>query len=333
MNARVVRVVVTAVAVLAVVALLSVVLDPYYASIATLTFVHIGLASSWNIAGGMAGQFSLGHSLFVAAGGVFAAALVVELGLNEWVAMLVAATTAGVLALLISVLVFRLRLSHLAFALITLALAEVGLLFVLSNKFLGAASGVVWPNRSGLAHLALDPEGYYWLAFAVMVGICLVAWWVLSSKMGFYLRAIRDDENAAAAVGVDLLRYKTAAMVISAVLTSVAATIYSRYTVFVDPHEIAAPLLSISVILFVVVGGPGTLWGPVLGAGLLYPAGEVLRGEFGSLAGLHLLIFGLLIVLVVLYMPRGLANVRLPGGILRRRRASAGDESRVPMTK
>ncbi|MCU1614420.1 MAG: inner-rane translocator [Frankiales bacterium] len=312
MSVRIIRLVVVAAVIIVIAAVLPVTLNPYYVSIATLTFVHIGLASAWNIAGGMAGQFSLCHSLFVASGGVFSAALVVEVGLNEWLALVAGAGVAALLALLISLLTFRLRLAHLAFALVTLALAEMGLLFVLSNGFLGGASGVVWARNDGIAHLQFSQQGYYWLAFGVMLVICAVAWWVLRSKMGYYLRAIRDDENAAAAVGVNLMRYKTAAMVISAVLTSVAATVYSRYTVFVDPHEVAAPLLSISVILFVVVGGPGTLWGPVIGASLLYPTGELLRGEFGGLTGLHQLIFGVLIVVVVIFMPRGLVNLGSP---------------------
>lgn len=312
MSSKMIRLVVVAAVIIVIAAVLPGALNPYYVSIVTLTFVHIGLASAWNIVGGMAGQFSLCHSLFVASGGVFSAALVVELGLNEWVALVVGAAVAALLALLISMLTFRLRLTHLAFALVTLALAQVGLLLVLSNDFLGGASGVVWTRNEGIAHFQFSQQGFYWLAFVVMLGICAVSWWVLRSKMGYYLRAIRDDENAAAAVGVDLMRYKTAAMVISAVLTSVAATVYSRYTVFVDPNEVAGPLLSISVILFVVVGGPGTLWGPVVGAGLLYPAGELLRGEFGDLPGLHQLIFGVLIVVVVMFMPRGLVNLWSP---------------------
>lgn len=295
-------------------------LNPYYLSIATLTFVHIGLASAWNIVGGMAGQFSLGHSLFVSAGGVFSAALVVEIGLNAWLAVAVAAIVAAMLAVIISLLTFRPRLHHLSFALITLALAELCLLFVLSNDFLGAAGGHVWPRAEGVQNLQFSPNGFYWLTYAVMGMTCLVAWLVLRSKMGHYLRAIRDDEDAAEAVGVNLLRYKTLAMVISAVLTSIVASVFGRYTVFVDPHQMASPLLSISIILFVVVGGPGTIRGPILGAGLLYPAGELLRGQFGQLPGLHELMFGLLIVFVVLYAPRGLAGFtmqRAVGGVRR----------------
>ena len=295
-------------------------LNPYYLSIATLTFVHIGLASAWNIVGGMAGQFSLGHSLFVSSGGVFSAALVVEFGFNAWLAVAIAAIVAALLAVVISVLTFRLRLHHLSFALITLALAELCLLLVLSNDFLGAAGGHVWPRAEGVQNLTFSPNGFYWVAYAVMAMTCVVAWLVLRSKMGHYLRAIRDDEDAAEAVGVNLLRYKTLAMVISAVLTSIVASLFGRYTVFVDPHQMASPLLSISIILFVVVGGPGTIRGPILGAGLLYPAGELLRGQFGQLPGLHELMFGLLIVFVVLYAPRGLAgfNMQRTIGGLRR---------------
>lgn len=295
-------------------------LQPYYLSIATLTIIYIGLASAWNIVGGIAGQFSLGHSMFVALGATLVATLVADGGLNPWVAMLLGAAAAGVLALLISMLAFRFKLSHLSFALITLALAEVGLLLVLSTDALGGASGVVWPRGNGVAQMGFEPAGYFWFAGGAASLTCLVAWWVLRSKTGYYLRAIRDDEQAASALGVNLFWYKTFAMVLSAMLTAVVATVLARYQTFVDPNHLASPILSISVILYAVVGGLGTVRGPIIGAGILYPAGEILRGEFGGVPGLHEMIFGLAIILIVLYAPRGLAGIplRLP----HRRRAS-----------
>lgn len=281
----------------------------YYLSIIILTLVHIGLASAWNIVGGMAGQFSLGNSLFVGLGGTLVASLVVGAGMNPWAAMAVGALLSGLLALLISLLTFRLKLPHLSFALITLAFAEVGLLLLLSTDALGAASGVVWPQSVGFAEMGFKDAGFLW--FALVVSLCIVGISSLlhHSKTGYYLRALRDEEDAAEAIGVDLLRYKTLAFVLSAMLTAVVATVYARYTVFVDPYIMASPVLSISVILYVVVGGLGTVWGPVLGAALLYPLGEILRADFGNIGGLDLMLFGVVIVIVVLYAPGGLMGL------------------------
>lgn len=282
-------------------------LESYYLSILVLTLVQIGLASSWNIVGGIAGQFSLGNSLFVAIGGTVAASLAVRWGMNPWVALLIAVFLSGLLALGISFLTFRRKLPHLSFAILTLALAEVGLLLLLSTDAFGAASGVVWPKSEGFDMMGFGDAGALWLALTVTLSVILIAWLLYRSKTGYYLRALRDDEDAAQAVGVNLFRYKTLAFVLSAMLTAAVATVFARYVVFVDPNVMASPILSISIILYTVVGGLGTVWGPVLGAGILYPLGEVLRGKFGDIAGLDLMFFGIVIVVIVLYAPGGLA--------------------------
>ena len=284
-------------------------LEPYYLSIVILTLVQIGLASSWNIVGGIAGQFSLGNSLFVAVGGTVVASLAVRWGMNPWAALVVAMLLAGLLALVISILTFRLKLPHLSFAIMTLALAEVGLLLLLSTDALGAASGVVWPRAEGFGVMGFGDAGSLWFALVVTLSVIAISWLLYRSKIGYYLRALRDDEDAAQAMGVNLFRYKTLAFVLSAMLTAVVATVFARYTVFVDPNVMASPMLSISVILYAVVGGLGTVWGPVLGAGLLYPLGEILRGKFGDIAGLDLMFFGVAIVVIVLYAPGGLTDL------------------------
>lgn len=305
-------------------------LGPYYLSIVTMTLLFIALTSAWNIVGGMTGQFSLGHSLFVACGGTGVGALVAIHGWNPWLALVTGAALSGLLALVVSILMFRTVLPHLSFALVTLALAEVGLLLVISTDAVGAASGVVWQRDVGGFDLA-DAQDSLWASLAVSVVVVLVSWLLLRSRLGYHFRATRDDEDAAAAIGVNLFRTKTIAMVISAVLTSIVASVYASYVVFVDPHVFASPILSISVILYAVVGGLGTVRGPVLGAGLLFPLGEILRGEFGDLAGLHLVVFGLVIVIVVLYAPTGLSGLITRIGGRRRipRPVTAGPDSQV----
>lgn len=293
------------IAVLALIAAASA-LNSYYVGIATMTFLFVALATAWNIIGGMCGQFSLGHSVFVGLGGTGAAALSTRLGLDFWLSLILACGAAMAIAALLSLLTFRLRLGMLSFAIVTLALAEVAVLIVLSNDFLGGASGITWPRAAGPA---IGPSGFYWLSFGLAVVFCALAAWILRSRMGFYLRAIRDDEPAAAAAGINVAAWKTAAMITSAALTAIAATVMSRYQVFVDPHQTVDPLISITIILYVVVGGLGTVRGPVLGAGILYPLGEILRGEFTAVTGISELIFGVLIIVVVLRAPGGLAAI------------------------
>jgi branched-chain amino acid transport system permease protein len=126
--------------------------------------------------------------------------------------------------------------------------------------------------------------------------------------LGFFLRAIRDNEDAAQGLGVNLLRNKMLAMTISAVLTSLVGTVFARYLSFVDPYMLAAPTLTIEIVLLATIGGLGTPFGPVLGALLLVPLGEILRGQLGGvLPGLHLFLYGLAVVVVVLALPRGIA--------------------------
>jgi branched-chain amino acid transport system permease protein len=132
---------------------------------------------------------------------------------------------------------------------------------------------------------------------------------ILNAPLGYYLRTIRDNEKAAQAIGVNILRYKIAAMVISAALASVVGTAYVRYMTFADPYLLISPVITIEIVLFATVGGLGRAYGPALGALLLVPLGEILRGKLGStLPGLHYFIYGVVVIAVILLTPRGLLS-------------------------
>lgn len=280
-------------------------MDAYHLGIATTALFFVGLASAWNIVGGMAGQFSLGNSLFVASGSTLVSALITLHGWSVWVAMPTGIVCSALLALIVGALMFRRQLPHLSFALVTLALAEVGLLLVTSTDWVGAASGVVWGGGFGI-----ESEGSFLrLALGLAIFTVVVAWLVHRSRLGYRMRAIRDDEPAALAIGANAFVVKTVALVISAVLTSIVATFYANYAVFVDPQSFASPVTSISVILYAVVGGLGTVRGPVIGAAVLYPLEEILRGQYGDLPGLSETVFGGVIILVVLYAPGGISGL------------------------
>ena len=298
------------IAVLFLAAVLPMVLPNYYLHIATLALIYAALASAWNIVGGLTGQISLGHSLFVGTGALLASALFLNFGLNLWAGMLVAAVLSGLLGAAIAAIDFRFRLGHLSFALITLAFAEMGQLNALGSDFLGGASGLFLAKDQGrFLHFEFGgANGYYW-ACLVLCALCLlVNLLIIHSPLGFFLRAIRDNEDAAQGLGVNLLRNKMLAMTISAVLTSLVGTVFARYESFVDPYMLASPSLTIEVVLLATIGGLGAPFGPVLGALLLVPLGEILRGQLGGmLPGLHLFLYGLAVVVVVFSLPRGIA--------------------------
>ena len=297
--------------VLALAALLPLVLSSYYLHIIILSLVYVALASSWNIVGGMAGQISLAHSLFIGIGAMLSSALLLKLGINMWLGLLISAAISAVLGAVIAWIDFRFRLGHLSFVLITLAFAEMGGIIVEGWDFLGGASGLMLPRDTGnfLAFQFGGGRGAYWVMLALAAICVLINVAILNAPLGYYLRTIRDNEKAAQAIGVDILRYKITAMVISAALASVVGTAYARYMTFADPYLLISPLITIEIVLFATVGGLGRAYGPALGALLLVPLGEILRGKLGStLPGLHYFIYGVVVIAVILLTPRGLLS-------------------------
>jgi branched-chain amino acid transport system permease protein len=293
-------------------ALLPLVLSSYYLHIFTLALVYVALASSWNIVGGMAGQISLAHSLFIGIGAMLSSALLLRFGVNMWLGMLISAALSGLLGAMIAWIDFRFQLGHLSFVLITLAFAEMGAIIVEGWDFLGGASGLLLPRDTGnfwLFQFGGGP-GAFWVMLTLAAACVLVNIAILNAPLGYYLRTIRDNEKAAQAIGVDILKYKVMAMVISAVLASIVGTAYVRYLTFADPYLLISPVITIEIVLFATVGGLGRAYGPALGALLLVPLGEILRGKLGStLPGLHYFIYGIVVIAVILATPRGLLSL------------------------
>jgi branched-chain amino acid transport system permease protein len=284
-------------------------LPSYYLHIVILTLVYVALASAWNIVGGMAGQISLAHSLFIGVGAMFSAALLLKLGINMWLGLVISAAISGLLGAIIAWIDFRFQLGHLSFVLITLAFAEMGALVVEGWEFLGGASGLLLPRDEGhfLQFQFGGGIGAFWMMLVLAVASILINVAILNAPLGYYLRTIRDNENAARAIGVNILRYKIVAMVISAVLSSVIGTAYVRYLTFADPYLLISPVIVIEIVLFATVGGLGRAFGPALGAILLVPLGEILRGKLGGvLPGLHYFIYGVVVIAVILITPSGL---------------------------
>ncbi|MGO3927679.1 branched-chain amino acid ABC transporter permease [Rhodopseudomonas pseudopalustris] len=305
-------------------AALPLMLNSYYLHILTIALVYVALASAWNIVGGMAGQISLAHSLFIGTGAMLSTALLVKLGINMWAGLVISAAIAGLLGAIIAWIDFRFQLGHLSFVLITLAFAEMAAIVVEGWEFLGGASGLLLPRDTGdvWAFQFGGVRGAFWVMLGLAATIALINVAILNSPLGYYLRTIRDNEKAAQAIGVDVLRHKMIAMTISAVLTSIVGTCYVRYLTFADPYLLASPLITIEIVLFATVGGLGRAFGPALGALLLVPLGEVLRGQLGgAVPGLHYFIYGVVVIVVILVTPRGL--LPLFEKLVRRRRPAA----------
>lgn len=279
-----------------------------WTNILIITLLFVFLCVAWNIVGGFAGQFCIGHSLFLAAGAYTSTLLYTHLGISPWIGMLAGGVVAATIGAFIAWLSFRYSLPHLSFALVTIALAMLGFLAISSIDFLGASRGLTLPVRGSAwdYHFRSDIS-YYYVILAQVVGAILLTQWLYGSKIGLYFRTIRDNERAALAIGVPPLRYKILAMAISAFLTAFAGVFYAQFLLYVEPKTFAGLTIVIEVILFTVVGGTGTIWGPVIGPLLLVPLGEVLRARLGGEApGLHLLIYGILLVTVIRFWPGGL---------------------------
>ena len=232
-------------------------MSTYYLNIATLALIYVALCSAWTSSAASADRYRSATACSSDWGSLLASALLLKLGINLWVGMLIAAVLSGVAGAMIAWIDFRFRLGHLSFALITLAFAEMAEIVAIGWDFVGGASGLLLPHDKGnfLAFQFGGGKGSYWAALTVAVFCVTANLAILNAPLGYALRCIRDNEDAAQAIGVGLLRTKMLAMVISAVLTSIVGTVYARYLAFVDPYQLASPLITIEIVLFATVGG------------------------------------------------------------------------------
>ncbi|MEU0302908.1 branched-chain amino acid ABC transporter permease [Streptomyces sp. NPDC006175] len=272
----------------------------------------VGVCTAWNIVGGMAGQFAFTHSIYIGCG-AYAAAVCSVNGISPFLGMAIGCALSVVLGLAIAWTAARFQLPRLAFALITLAFSEIGLLCVLASDRLGGPAGFPIPFTRGESFwmLQLSYTGYYMLVLLFTL-LCLgVALTLMVTRSGYTYRCVRDNERAASAIGISTLRVKLHSMMISAALTSLIGSAYALYLGFIDPQELAGPEIMIEVILFAAVGGMGTLWGPALGAAVLVLLGNVLREEFGGVLppGSHTFVYGSAVVLVIVLAREGLLDV------------------------
>lgn len=272
------------------------------------TLLFAGLANSWNIIGGFGGQFSLGHSVFFALGAYITGNLFLAFELSPWISLLPAMGLAAAVAMLISWPVFRLRGPF--FSIATLALTEVALALALYfSAWTGGAQGFSVPFKRGLENMIFTDRLHTAILMLGYVAVTLlVVCWLRHSRLGYSLQALHNNEDAAEAAGIDVLRAKLIGMGLSAALMAAGGSLYMMYVRVVDPYALFSLFeIGVKVAMIALIGGIGTIYGPLLGTLLLIPLENFLRAELGaSIPGGNLLVLGVLMVLTALYLPQGI---------------------------
>ena len=285
-------------------------LSGYLLSLAILILFFAYLGQCWNIMGGYAGQFSFGHAAFVGLGAYTSTVLSIKFGVNPWLGMLAGGLVSLVVGLAVGKVCFRYKLRGPFFALTTLAVAE-SLRTIFNNwSDVGGALGLIIPLRGdSLLDFQFRGRMPYFLIILVMTGLitALVAI-VMRTRFGYMLRAIREDEEAAASLGVPFDRYKLLATGLSAFLTALGGTFYAQYLLFIEPPLVFGTAFSVEMVIRPLVGGLGTIGGPLLGSVLLTPLSEFTRSVFRGMAGVDLMLFGAILIVVILYMPDGIVG-------------------------
>lgn len=306
--------------------------SPYTLHIMILFFLSTIMGESWNILGGYTGQYSVGHAAYFGTGAYATMMLMQFRQVPPWYGVWVGLVAVVVIALIIGSICFRLRGPY--FVLASIAVAEIMRLCAMNlQNVTNGAEGIL---STGLPPFMIggtvitdfvSKVPFYYIGLCLALLTIVVTWLVQNSKLGYYFQAIREDQDAAHSLGINLTIYKNIALVISAMLTSLAGSFYAIYVGFVDPPTVLALDISVQIVLICIIGGIGTIFGPVIGSLVLVPLSEALRSnliasaifktgiiseESGvgtflkeNLAHAHTLIYGILVVIVILFMPDG----------------------------
>ena len=291
-------------------ALLPLLLDPrgYWIRVLTITLLFAAMAQAWNIVGGLANQISLGHAAFFGIGAYTSTVLLLKFGISPWLGMFAGGALGGMAALVIAIPTMRLQGHY--FALATLAFGEV--MRVIANVWTSLTGGpgglsvpFVPPSFLAYSFKLLRPHAYIALAALIVVTVIFQA--IRRGAMGYRLRAIRQNADAAEVIGIDTTRVKLFAAVISGALMAMLGTLYAQVAVFFDPDTVFGIAgISIRVALIAIIGGVGTAAGPILGAFFIIPLEEIMNGLLSSrAAGLSQFVFGVILIAVILWQPRG----------------------------
>ncbi|WP_300157253.1 branched-chain amino acid ABC transporter permease [Solidesulfovibrio sp.] len=289
-----------------------VVTSPTYLQILILLFFYAYLTTSWNLVGGFAGVLPLGHSVFVGIGAYTSTILTLQYGVSPWIGMLVGGVLAALVGVVIGLPTFRMRGAY--FCLCTIAFAEGIRVMVENIDSLGPLKvngprGLLIPLKdpSFWHYQFMSKLPYYYIILVMLLIVLTLTWFISRSKIGYYLAAGGEEPEAAAALGVNVANCKLLSMALSCFFTALAGTFYAQLMLYFYPKGLMGLDLSFEIAFIALIGGRGTIAGPVIGALVLRPLNEFTRIYLSDmLPGLHLVIFGLILILVMLYKPQGL---------------------------
>ena len=267
------------------------------------------IGQAWNIAGGFAGQLSFGHAVFFGTGAYCSTILQLKLGWNPWAGLAASACTGALVGALIAALSFRFGLRGSYFALITLAFAEVFRIATNAVEFTGGGLGLLIPLKRGATHFQFAERIGFYYAIVVLAALSIaIALWLKRSRFGARLAAIRENEDAARALGIDAFREKVKVMALSGALCALGGTFYAQYYLYIDPTVVFGADKSVEMLLVSMIGGSGTVYGPLVGAFVLTLVGEGTRAITDA-QGLSLIIYGGLLILIIGFLPNGLVDL------------------------
>ena len=274
-----------------------------------LVLFYALIGQAWNVAGGYAGQLSFGHAVFFGTGAYCSTILQLKLGWNPWPGLAAAAGAGALVGALIAALSFRFGLRGSYFALITLAFAEVFRILTNAVEFTGGGLGLLIPLKRGAANFQFAERiGFYYAILALAALSVGIAIWLKRSRFGAQLAAIRENEDAARALGIDTYREKVKVMALSGALCALGGSFYAQYYLYIDPTVVFGLDKSAEMLLVAMIGGTGTVYGPLIGSLLLTLVGEVTRATTEA-QGLSLIIYGALLILIIGFLPNGLVDL------------------------
>jgi branched-chain amino acid transport system permease protein len=303
-----------------VVAVLPLVLGEQAQTVAVRTLIFAIMAVAWNIMSGFGGMFSFGHAAFFGIGAYTGAYFVVEHAVSPWISMIVAAVIAATVGTLLAYLCLRYRLAGSYFALATFAFAQMFLLLVQNLEVFNKTEGFnvpILPRDSWwMLQFEKGSPNYVWIPLVILAVAVLGTIFYVRSRAGQFVQAVRDDETAAASLGIATVKYRLIAVAASCALTAVAGVYYTQYYFFVGPEQAFGSAVSVEAIVPAVIGGIGTIWGPVIGAAVIGPLSEIinelLRNPPGFLAfldgaiGLDVAVYSVILILIVIFLPKGI---------------------------
>lgn len=281
----------------------------FYLHVLVMILFYAALAQAWNIIGGYGGQLSLGHTAFFGIGAYTSTLLFLQYGLPPWVGAILGGVVAAATAFAISYPCFRLRGPF--FTLATIAFAEVvRILAIYFRDITRGSVGLQIPFRPSLAHLMFRGKApYLYVALGLLLITTWVTWWIERSKLGHSLVALREDEDAAEAVGINTHWAKLIAVMLSAFFTGLGGVFYAQFVLFIEPYSVFSLDLSVQLALVAIIGGMGTVSGPVIGSFIVTPVSEFARAWLGGgFRGLHFLVYGVVLIIVVILIPRGVVE-------------------------